>query len=161
HPSRVRVGTAPRACGRAPRRAARAAPAPPRRRREPRRAAARALPGLFRLARRGFQRSAGPHQRRPRTASTTILPTPGAEGQAPAVIRAWCYTESGEQRIDVEPAKIREVSEDPGSLLWVDVENPTKEEIDQVAGALDIHAITAEDLLEAGQRTKLERVGHH
>jgi magnesium transporter len=77
------------------------------------------------------------------------------------MIRAWCYTERGEGRTPVDPSDVRDHAAKPDALLWIDVEAPTEADISLLAAALDIHDITAEDLLKAGQRTKLERVGHH
>ena len=77
------------------------------------------------------------------------------------MIRAWCYTDSTDGRTAVDPSDVRDVANKPDVLVWIDVESPTKEDISLLSDALDIHDLTAEDLLKAGQRTKLERVGHH
>jgi magnesium transporter len=54
---------------------------------------------------------------------------------------------------------VRDTALKPDALLWIDVEAPTEAEIRMLGEALHIHHLTQEDLLEAGQRTKLERVG--
>jgi magnesium transporter len=76
------------------------------------------------------------------------------------VIRAWCYTERA-ARADVDPADIRDAAAKPDTLLWIDVDEPTKDDITMLTESLGLHHLMAEDLLEAGQRTKLERVGEH
>jgi magnesium transporter len=75
------------------------------------------------------------------------------------VIRAWCYTEGSEGRTEVEVGELQGVAAKPDSLLWIDVDEPSKDDIVMLTEALHLHHLTAEDLLEAGQRTKLERVG--
>jgi magnesium transporter len=77
------------------------------------------------------------------------------------VIRAWCYTEGADGPRDVDTADLAATAAKPDALLWVDVENPSEADISRVTDALGIHHLMAEDLLEAGQRTKLERVGDH
>jgi magnesium transporter len=77
------------------------------------------------------------------------------------MIRAWCYTDSTEGGTAVDPADVQHLASKPDVLVWIDVESPTKDDIRLLSEALDIHDLTAEDLLKAGQRTKLERVGHH
>jgi magnesium transporter len=77
------------------------------------------------------------------------------------VIRAWCYSDGADSATPIEPDRLRETASKPGALVWIDVESPSEDDITFLKGALDIHHITAEDLLKAGQRTKLDRVGHH
>jgi magnesium transporter len=73
------------------------------------------------------------------------------------VIRAWCYTEAAE-RADADPSKLADLLANDAALLWIDVDSPTEDDIVLLAEALDLHEITAEDLLKAGQRTKLDRI---
>jgi magnesium transporter len=77
------------------------------------------------------------------------------------VIRAWCYTDDAERGNPVDVEALRDVVAKPETLLWIDVEDPTGADIELLARELDIHELTAEDLRKAGQRTKLDRIGHH
>jgi magnesium transporter len=77
------------------------------------------------------------------------------------VIRAWCYSEGTDDPLPVEAGDIADVASKPDSLLWIDIDEPSEGDITTVTEALGIHYLMAEDLLEAGQRTKLERVGDH
>jgi magnesium transporter len=77
------------------------------------------------------------------------------------VIRAWGYTDGVEHGTEIDLDRLADVAADHDTLLWVDIEDPTEAEITRVARALDIHDVTAEDLLHGGQRTKLDRVGDH
>ena len=76
------------------------------------------------------------------------------------MIRAWCFRAS-EPRKEVAIDAIAAHAADRHCLLWVDAGDPTPEEVAQLAGPLGIHELTAEDLLNANQRTKLERYGDH
>jgi len=76
------------------------------------------------------------------------------------VIQAWCFRES--QAVEsVGVADIAAHADESGCLLWVDCENPTPDEIAAIVEQLGIHHLTAEDLLHAEQRTKLERIGDY
>jgi magnesium transporter len=77
------------------------------------------------------------------------------------VIRAWCYTAGTGRRVDLALDDVARTRSKPGALLWIDVDSPTEPDIEFVRDTLDIHDVTAEDLLKAGQRTKLERIGDH
>jgi magnesium transporter len=74
------------------------------------------------------------------------------------VIRAWCYTEGAAQHADVDVSALRAVRANDSTLLWVDVDSPTEQDVALLSEALDLHQTTAEDLVKAGQRTKLDRI---
>lgn len=61
----------------------------------------------------------------------------------------------------IDPAGVADAVADRNTLLWVDIEDPTEDDIGHLRRTLGIHDVTAEDLLNGGQRTKLERVGDH
>ena len=46
-------------------------------------------------------------------------------------------------------------------FLWVGINNPTKDEMDSVGQALQLHPLAVEDALEAHQRPKVERYPDH
>jgi magnesium transporter len=75
------------------------------------------------------------------------------------VIRAWCYTEGADRPRQIDASEIAATAAQPDTLLWVDCDVPSETDISILTNALQLHHLTAEDLLEASQRTKLERVG--
>ncbi len=77
------------------------------------------------------------------------------------MIRAWCYTEGTPGAREIDTVDIATIAAKPDALLWVDVDNPTEADISLLTDALGIHYLLGEDLLEAGQRTKFERIGNH
>jgi magnesium transporter len=80
------------------------------------------------------------------------------------VIRASYYKDANTGAIDVAPddlASHRGSGPEDMGLLWVDVENPTSAEVASLSEQLGIHYLTAEDLQNPQQRTKLERYGDH
>ncbi|MGH9181509.1 MAG: CorA family divalent cation transporter, partial [Acidimicrobiales bacterium] len=48
-----------------------------------------------------------------------------------------------------------------GTLTWVDVVDPTEEELEQVARLYTLHALALEDVAKHGQRPKLEQYPNH
>ncbi len=76
------------------------------------------------------------------------------------MIRAWRYAEGEPGRVDVAAGALGD-ARSPGAFLWVDVEHPDGTEIEEVARALGVHYVAAEDLAHAGQRTKLEHYSDH
>ncbi|MGZ8764591.1 MAG: magnesium/cobalt transporter CorA [Acidimicrobiia bacterium] len=65
----------------------------------------------------------------------------------------------GPEPVPVEDIALRR--DDSATLLWVDVGQPTREEIDTLVRDLELHPLLAEDLIHANQRTKLDRYGDH
>jgi magnesium transporter len=76
-------------------------------------------------------------------------------------VNAWCFGEPGTAAATVRPDDIGRHARDDDCLLWVDCSNPTEDEIAFLAEQLGIHHLTAEDLVNANQRTKLERFADH
>jgi magnesium transporter len=52
---------------------------------------------------------------------------------------------------------VRSRATDPGDFVWVGLHEPTKHELETVAGLYDLHPLAVEDALLAHQRPKLER----
>jgi magnesium transporter len=80
---------------------------------------------------------------------------------SPGVIRAWCFREPGTKIETIDAEAIGKHLHDGQCLLWIDVNNPGEQEIAYLASELGIHHLTAEDLVNANQRTKLERYADH
>jgi magnesium transporter len=77
------------------------------------------------------------------------------------VIHAWCFREPGSKIEAVEPDALGKHIHERNCLLWVDTNNPNEDDIEYLARELKIHHLTAEDLVNANQRTKLERFADH
>ena len=76
-------------------------------------------------------------------------------------VTAWCFREPGTAAAAVAVDQLRKHVDEDACLLWVDCDDPSEEEIATLAEQLGIHHLTAEDLVNANQRTKLERFADH
>lgn len=74
------------------------------------------------------------------------------------MIRAWVYSKGSPTGVEVEPDRF---SVDQEALLWIDVANPSVDDIHLLTRQLGIHHLAGEDLLNPHQRTKLERYEDH
>jgi magnesium transporter len=61
------------------------------------------------------------------------------------------------EEAEFDPIKIDEVLKLPGSLVWLDVVDPTEEKLDFLAEEFGFHPLTVEDSLQAHQRPKIEQ----
>ena len=80
------------------------------------------------------------------------------------VIRAWYYKDASTDPVDVDVdtlSSYRTTDLDDTGLLWVDVEDPSREEVAHLREQLGLHHLTAEDLQNPQQRTKLENYADH
>ena len=57
---------------------------------------------------------------------------------------------------DAPANQLHELSSDPKSLIWIDLDNPTADEIGLVAGILNWTHLTVEDLISKEERAKIE-----
>jgi magnesium transporter len=76
-------------------------------------------------------------------------------------VTAWCFGEPGTAAEPVSLDALESHLTDTDCLLFIDCNNPTGEEVTFLASRLGIHDLTAEDLINANQRTKLERFADH
>jgi len=66
--------------------------------------------------------------------------------------------------LDVEGfpvAGVSEYLEEPDTVVWVDFNSPTKDQLDELAAELGLHELAVEDALEPHQRPKLDRYATH
>jgi magnesium transporter len=75
------------------------------------------------------------------------------------VIRAWRYRDGAGSAEEVSTDS--PITRDPDSLVWIDCEDATDEELALVAKDLGLHDFVLEDLRHAHQRTKLDRYPDH
>jgi Mg2+ and Co2+ transporter CorA len=77
------------------------------------------------------------------------------------MIRASLYRDRAAHPEDVPVDQLADAIEPEKALLWVDCVEPTDAELDSLTTQLQISALAAEDLHNAGQRTKLEHYREH
>lgn len=58
-------------------------------------------------------------------------------------------------------AEVSDYLEQADTMVWVDFLDPSKEQLDQLAGELDLHELAVEDALGPHQRPKLDRYSTH
>jgi magnesium transporter len=58
-------------------------------------------------------------------------------------------------------ADVSEHLERPDTIVWVDLCEPSKEELDELAAELQLHELAVEDALDAHQRPKLDHYATH
>jgi magnesium transporter len=77
------------------------------------------------------------------------------------VIRVRRYHESGAVDEELDPADVSGCLERNDALLWVDVENPTPDDIICLTEEFGVHHLAEEDLTEANPRPRLSRFDNH
>ena len=73
------------------------------------------------------------------------------------MIRTLLCTDASCTRQQVDRAEIGHVLADQHNLLWLDLENPTPEELRLLAGEFGIHPLALEDATKQHQRPKIDR----
>jgi magnesium transporter len=74
-------------------------------------------------------------------------------------LRVWALLPSGASEETRDLGRLRELVDDAGARIWVDLVDATHALVAEVADALRIHPLVAEDIAERGQRPKLEITG--
>jgi magnesium transporter len=77
------------------------------------------------------------------------------------MIRAWLYRNGVQGHEDARTDQLVDAIDPKKALLWVDCVDPTEAELDSLTAQFQISHITAEDLHQGGQRTKLEHFREH
>lgn len=77
------------------------------------------------------------------------------------MIRVRRYHTSGKVDEHVDPADVSDCLGDHGALLWVDVEDPTDEDIVCLTEEFGVHHMAAEDLTEPAPRPRLAMFDTH
>ena len=77
------------------------------------------------------------------------------------VIRVRRYHESGAVDDQIDPTDVSECLGDRGALLWVDVEDPTADDITCLTQEFGVHHLAAEDLTEPAPRPRLAMFDTH
>jgi magnesium transporter len=62
---------------------------------------------------------------------------------------------------DIDPRDISELRSRAHQLIWVDVVDPTADDLAVIADEFDLHPLAVEDASKHGQRAKVERFGAH
>jgi magnesium transporter len=55
-----------------------------------------------------------------------------------------------------DPARVHELIEEEGSRVWLDVEDPTDDELERIGKEFGLHPLSIEDTKNRGQRPKVE-----
>jgi magnesium transporter len=75
------------------------------------------------------------------------------------VIRVWRYRDGVDQPEIIEVASLPATA--PGTLVWVDCDRPTDDDLAAIGAKLSLNHLVVEDLQHGEQRTKLERYTDH
>jgi magnesium transporter len=87
------------------------------------------------------------------------LPPGVLEKEAAERLRVAAWRQRGDPEETSDLARLRELVAEPETRLWVDLTDATDALVAEVADALEIHPLVAEDIAERGQRPKLELTG--
>ncbi|HLF69562.1 MAG TPA: magnesium/cobalt transporter CorA [Actinomycetota bacterium] len=76
-------------------------------------------------------------------------------------LRARAYlTDTGEVQ-DLEPERISDLLEKPGTFVWLDIENPVEDDFALITDEFGLHDLAVEDATKPYQRPKLEFYDDH
>jgi magnesium transporter len=78
------------------------------------------------------------------------------EERAPIVIQRW---QSGRLQTSNDLAELAALVRVKGSRTWVDLTDPTPDQVQAAAQALGLHPLVAEDIIESNERAKVQLVG--
>ncbi|CAN5736439.1 magnesium/cobalt transporter CorA [soil metagenome] len=82
----------------------------------------------------------------------------GAPVEPEGPLRAFIGTPDGQiVEVDGQPA-LEKAYADPTTRIWIDVESASADTLSSIAGCLDLHVLTAEDIIERNQRAKIEYI---
>jgi magnesium transporter len=83
----------------------------------------------------------------------------GKDGRV--AVHARVYLEGRLTADHVDLAEVAEHLRRPGALAWIDLVEPTSEQLALLARELDLHELAVEDALKASQRPKLDTYENH
>lgn len=78
------------------------------------------------------------------------------EERAPIVIQRW---QAGRLQTSNDLAELAALVRVKGSRTWVDLTDPTPDQVQAAAQALGLHPLVAEDIIESNERAKVQLVG--
>jgi len=87
------------------------------------------------------------------------LPPGVLEKEAAERLRIAAWRPHGDAEETSDLTRLRGLVAEPETRLWVDLTDATRDLVAEVADALEIHPLVAEDIAERGQRPKLELTG--
>jgi Mg2+ and Co2+ transporter CorA len=111
--------------------------------------------------------------RSPRTSTTApdtavLIPRPPTLGRCTlaaaygfGVIRTRVYRNGTCADEDIDPARISDVLEEDGTIVWMDVAAPNAEEFALIAEEFSLNPLAVEDALHERQRPKLDHYDDH
>lgn len=73
------------------------------------------------------------------------------------VIHAAClYRDGSVAEEGFDPARISDLLEEPGAVVWLDLEEPSEQELAMLQEEFSLHPLAIEDAVHRNQRTKVE-----
>ena len=87
------------------------------------------------------------------------LPPGELQRLATAHLRVAAWRPHGDPEETSDLLRLRELVAEPETRLWVDLTDAGRPLVAEIADALEIHPLVAEDIVERGQRPKLELTG--
>jgi len=76
-------------------------------------------------------------------------------------IRTFVYSDGALKKQDFPISEVSKYLKDKSNTVWVDYLNPEKDDLDQIALALDLHDLAIEDALHSSQRPKVDYYSDH
>jgi magnesium transporter len=71
------------------------------------------------------------------------------------------YSQGRLEEAEFDPARIDQALKDPGSTVWLDIEDPTEEKLALLAEDFGFHELAIEDSVHPHQRPKIEQYGSY
>ena len=97
----------------------------------------------------------GEHKRRPKYNPARPVPRPMREVPLKITEFSFNNTECTERVVSVEEALHRPA----GHISWLNIEGLDRDKVPRIAECFGIHSLLVEDILEAGQRAKMDEIG--
>ena len=77
------------------------------------------------------------------------------------MLTATVYPDQGELRRVTDPAEISDLIDQDGCLVWLDVTDPSEQDLQLISEEFGLHPLVMEDLRHPGQRPKVESYRSH
>ncbi len=77
------------------------------------------------------------------------------------MLHATVFPDEGDLRRVTDHAEISDLLAEQGCLMWVDVTDPTEDDLQLIQAEFGLHPLVMEDLRHPGQRPKIERYESH
>ncbi|EOD65270.1 CorA-like magnesium transport protein [Amycolatopsis vancoresmycina DSM 44592] len=82
-------------------------------------------------------------------------------GHSPGMTKTRAYRDGTLQKEDFPVAEAAAVLAEPGTVVWIDLCEPSEADLSRLAGDLGLHRLAVEDAVQEHQRPKLDRYDGH